>query len=307
MKEHKTKDFPDLLPDAEKATRHLSFKAIWDYLTCPGCFFGQRVRHELDKPQERDVLNIGTFLSGVIASAHTPKKRGLKFDNTRSFIGFANFRYVDTLFGSEKRATEKFLDSFSKKQRETINHILAGYFADNRETKVLSGEKTVKGLLGGYLVWGRIDQLREEKDLAGNKVIDVVEMKFNQTPNIQNCFQVGIYTALLRKDPTIQLPLRQIIYDLLGRRRFILSSQNPNLIEEIVAMVGGAIEAGYDQRDNEHIHYPQKRKIGGIEGARTQFPGWEETTRPPNWHSGQNLHERAKEKLREYFKTVKSR
>lgn len=304
MERNEIRSAGNLAAETEKRPNRLSFKAIQEYLICPSCYFGRRVRRELDKPKTRDVLNIGTFLSGVIAGAHTPRKRGLKFESTRAFIGFANFKYADTLLGREKEETEKFLASFSKKQRETINHILASYFEDNKEAKVLGSEKTVEGFLGGCFVWGRIDQLREGKDWEGNKVLEVVEMKFNQELNIQNCFQLGVYTSLLSKDPKIQLPIHQVIYNLLSRRRFTLYPRNSNLILEIVSLVKGAIEAGYDERDSKHVHFPQKRKFGGNEGTKAQFPSWELSTRPSNWNNGKRFHLAAREKLTDYFKNT---
>jgi hypothetical protein len=297
---------PRLIKEVRGRPSRLSFSQIEDYMLCPRCYFG-RQRRELEKPGEEDIVHIGKFLAGVIASAHTKGKVGLKFENPRSFIAFARFKYLETLEGREKEETQKFLREATLKQMHTIEHILAAYYDDNRAARVVETEKEVKGQLGGILVWGRIDQVRAAIDKNGRKVSEIVEMKFNQKPNIWNSFQLGLYCYLEEAARTLDLPIRGVIYDLLGRRRFIRRNAGSLLIPFIVVNVAAAIDLGYDELGEAHIHFPQSRRRGGRKGVQGEFAEWAEMTRGEDFALGREHYLEAKELLDEYKKSCRWR
>lgn len=289
--------------EAERKSRRLSFKGIQEYLVCPACFFGKRIRHTLEDPAVRDVVKIGTFLAGVISNAHVLGKPGIKFKTAGKLIGFAYSGYPKLLEGRKYRETEDFLTRLTPSTRKTINGLLASYFGDNGDAKVLKTEAIVKAQLGDDLVWGIIDQIREGRNEQGNPTIDLVEMKFNQKPNIENSFQVGLYAALKNQDPQPVWPIRQIIYDLLGRRRFTLVLADGSLITQIIENTRQAIALGYDGQEGSHRHLPQTKKIGGQEGRQRSFDGIFELTRPATWEQGRILWQEARSKKRAYFES----
>ena len=104
---------PRLIKEVRGRLLRLSFSQIQEYLVCPGCYFGRKKR-ELEKPAEKDIVHIGKFIAGVIASAHSKGKTGLKFESSRSFIAFAKFKYPDTIEGKEKEETQRFLRQIKK-------------------------------------------------------------------------------------------------------------------------------------------------------------------------------------------------
>jgi len=297
---------PRLIKEVRSRPLRLSFSQTEDYLSCPGCYFG-RQRRELEKPGEEEIVHIGKFLAGVIASAYTRGRVGLKFENTRSFIAFAKFKYPETLEGKEKEETQKFLREVTPKQIRTIEHILAGYYDDNQNARVVETEKEVKGQLAGILIWGRIDQVREATDEKGQKVLEIVEMKFHQKPNIWNSFQLGLYCYLQEAARTLDFPIRGVIYDLLGRRRFVRTDADPSLIPIIVVNVAAAIDLGYDEQDETHVHFPQSRRRGGKEGVQKEFAEWAELARGEDFGLGREHYLEAKELLNEYKKSCRWR
>lgn len=283
--------------------RRLSFKQIQEYFECPACYFGKRIKKTLDKPPENESVHIGIFLGGVISQAHSSKKEGLKFKSVADFIGFALYRYADTLLGRELEETREFLDSITPKQKQTVSNLLASYYRDNRNARVLASEKTAEGEIGGGLVWGRIDQLREGRDSKGRKVIEIVEMKFNQGPTIENSLQTGIYRYL--EEEASEIPIVPVIYNLLDRTRYVLESSSRDLIPEVVQGVRLSINAGFDGAIQEHKHYLLKKRFGGGEGTPIQFEGWGDLTKSTAWFQAQETFKDAQNKLLAYFASCK--
>jgi len=290
---------PNLNKEIYSQPLRLSFSQIENYILCPACYFGRK-RRELEKPEVGEVVQLGNFLAGVISSAHLVGKIGLKFESSQNFIRFAKFRYPKTLQNKEAEEMRDFLNNMPPKKMRTLEYILASYYNDNRFAKVIGKEKEIKGQMGNVLIWGRIDQIREAVNENGGKIIEIVEMKFNQKPNIWNSFQLGLYCYLEELTTNFDRPITGVIYNLLGRRRFFQTNTDLSLIPQIVENVSKAINLGYDEQNDSHNHLPLSKKRGGKEGIQGQFDSWPKITQSDNFILGQKHYQAAKALLNDY-------